>query len=399
MSNSTVKLILWKYSNGSKENGKVSNTQRLPIYLSITVDRKTTYVNTGKFCSMKDWNESKQIVKTTVAGSDKINAVITKLKTKVTDKIAKHAVHDEVYTAKSLKKYLENNEQDTTRIVDFMEEFIKLNQGSKGKKTLSHYRFFVNKLIKFNKDDESLTFEDVTPAFLSRFDAWLRVTIDKRKEGDNYLHTIYKNLRTVFNAARKMGYTQNFPFNDAPQHKYISPEKDYLTIEELHKWEDYIDEIQSYSIKEAAIWFLFGCYSGLRVSDWYRFDIDKHVCDGRFRIRPKKTEKMNQWVDMVISRPLKRAIDRVVELPLTIKEPTINEKLKIICTKLGINKHLTTHSGRHTFAVTICLANGLTSETTSELMGITLDTFINNYSQVGQYKIDKETESAWAELA
>lgn len=91
-------------------------------------------------------------------------------------------------------------------------------------------------------------------------------------------------------------------------------------------------------------------------------------------------------------------IELIKQLPLTIKEPTINEKLKIIAAHLGIQKRIITHTGRHTFAVTICLGNGICSETTAKLMGITLPTFLNNYSQIVQAKITYETTAAWANL-
>jgi integrase len=134
----------------------------------------------------------------------------------------------------------------------------------------------------------------------------------------------------------------------------------------------------------------------MRVSDWFQFDRTKHIKGEKLRLRPTKTK--NKWVEMIISKPLKRNLGRMIETPLTIAEPTLNEKLKIIAEKLEIKKHVTTHTGRHTFAVTICLGNGLSSETSAELMGITLQTFVKNYSQVTQGKIDAEALAAWERL-
>ena len=76
----------------------------------------------------------------------------------------------------------------------------------------------------------------------------------------------------------------------------------------------------------------------------------------------------------------------------------MNRALKKIAKDLNINKTISTHTGRHTFAVTICLGNKLSSETAAELMGIELNTFIENYSRVTQDKINEEALTAWKNL-
>lgn len=92
---------------------------------------------------------------------------------------------------------------------------------------------------------------------------------------------------------------------------------------------------------------------------------------------------------------LKTAIDNVIAHPFDIEEPTFNEKIKVIAKHLGINKKFTAHTARHFFAVVHCLENGVSSETSAELMGITLETFVKNYSVVTEEKIDLETQRAW----
>jgi integrase len=70
----------------------------------------------------------------------------------------------------------------------------------------------------------------------------------------------------------------------------------------------------------------------------------------------------------------------------------MNRTLKGIA---GIKKRITTHTGRHTFAITMCAEAGISAETCAELMGITIATCVNNYYRVTNRKIDKECLGAW----
>jgi len=273
---------------------------------------------------------------------------------------------------------------------------IKL-RGKKSAGTLENYRKHLLKLESFN-GSRILSFKQITPTFLQNYEAWLRDNINFRKEDEhkNYIHAIWKTLKTWFNAAKREGIINYYPFYQYENPVYISPDKDYLNFEELRSFEKFCQECDDPILKECAIYFLFGCYSGLRISDWYQFNPEKHIKSGKLRLRPGKTK--NKWVEMIISKPLQRNLIRMKNMPLILKEPTINEKLKVIAEKMGIAKHLTSHTARHSFAVTICLGNKISSETAAELMGISLLTFIKNYSQVTQLKIDDETKKAWKNL-
>ncbi len=101
---------------------------------------------------------------------------------------------------------------------------------------------------------------------------------------------------------------------------------------------------------------------------------------------------------MPVNAILKRNLPRMGKLQLSIEEPTINEKLKVIANKNEIPKHLTSHTGRHTFAISLCADRGISSETCAELMGITINTCVENYYRISNRKIDSETLKAWKGL-
>lgn len=386
MTKYTVKLILWKYPFNKRG--------LYPIYLRTTINRKPAYKSTGHIINEKLWDQTDEQVKQGHSSADIINAHILSMKLEWQRKLVASQIKGNDISAAELKESFASNRNNIFQFVDNL--IIKL-KGKKSDDTLENYRKHLQKLEAFNKS-RVLYFENINTKFLQDYDEWLRNNINFRKESPhkNYIHAIWKTLKTWFNAAKKEGIISHYPFDKYDNPVYVAPDKDFLNLEELGRIEKFADTTPNPVLKECAVYFLFGCYSGLRISDWYQFSFDKHIKGNKIRLRPLKTK--HKWVEMIISKPLQRNLERMKQIKLTLKEPTINEKLKIIAKELGIEKHLTSHSGRHSFAVTICLANKISSETAAELMGINLETFVKNYSQVTQSKIDKETKQAWRSL-
>jgi len=64
--------------------------------------------------------------------------------------------------------------------------------------------------------------------------------------------------------------------------------------------------------------------------------------------------------------------------------------LKEIADVCGINKRLTSHVGRHTFATTVTLTNGISLETVSKMLGHSSVTMTQRYAKVVEDKIRNE---------
>jgi len=378
-----VKLLLWK--EGLRED----NT--MPVYIKITVNGKVSYLTTGHYINKTYWDDKTQTIKSGHPHAQQLNPDIQSRKQQIIQKIAEYQVVGKETTAAAIKALFQG--KDMTNIFEFALKYMEEVKHKRAAGTLVNYRKHLNKLAKYHGSRE-LNFEEITHDYLVKYESWLR-----EEEGhgqSNYLYDVWKILKALFNAAKKRGIITNYPFTSYDSPTYTPPDKDYLTMEELADWEEYSLNAVGKMQQQASLYLLLGAYSGLRVSDWYLFDINKNIVGDRIRLRAKKN---GGYVSMPISAPLRRVLGRMKDLPLTISEILINRALKAIAAKLGINKKITTHTGRHTFAVTICLGNRISSETSAELMGITLQTFVDNYSQVTDAKIDRETQEAWEALA
>lgn len=383
----SLRVVLWPRAN---KDGLY------PIYIRVTVSGKQSYISTGYACTKDQWDDKAQQVRLSHPSAVIWNIDTQDQVNKINRKMVELQIAEKTFTARSIRQMFSG--RDLTNIFEFLDAFTDEVKNKREAGTLENYRKHLLRLELFH-GSRSLSFEEITPEYLARYENNLRTREGKGRKkavGENYTHALFKTLRTLFNAARKKKLITCYPFTDYENPVYVSPVKDYLTPGELQEWEKYTDQVADPVKKQAATYFLLGCYSGLRVSDWLQFDREKNIVGDMLHLRAKKNK---EWVEMPISIPLRRTLDRMALLPLTIEEPTINEKLKAIATACGIKgKRITTHTGRHTFAVTVCLGNKISSETAAELMGITLATFVGNYSQVTQDKINREAREAWKGL-
>ncbi len=370
----SVRLLLYTHQPNAKG--------QYPIYIRTTINRKQSYQSTGHFIPEKYWDDKNEQVKAGYMLANEINADITTRKQTIIKEIVAHQLKGEVITPAKLKQPTAEAPV-SHNIFNFCETFIKEVKHKRRPGTLENYRKHL-KVLELYHGSRSLTFEEITHAYLVKFEDHLRNSV-----GNNYIHVIWKTIKTFFNAANKRGVINYYPFNVYENPVYEAPIKDYLTLAEMDKVEAIADTTKDPVVRQTTIYFLLGCYSGLRLSDWRQFNYDEHVKDGRLYLRAKKND---EWVTMPVVGRLARHLERVKTCALKISEQEMNRTLKGIA---GIKKKLTTHSGRHSFAITMCAEQGISSETCSELMGITVATCINSYYRVTNRKIDGECLKAW----
>jgi len=73
-----------------------------------------------------------------------------------------------------------------------------------------------------------------------------------------------------------------------------------------------------------------------------------------------------------------------------ISNQKLNSYLKEIADLCGINKYLTFHLARHTFATTVTLSNGVPIESVSKMLGHTKITTTQIYAKVAERKLSDD---------
>ena len=235
--------------------------------------------------------------------------------------------------------------------------------------------------------EQKLFMEDIDIPFLKKYEKYL---FEKHGNCNNTRHTDLKSVRRIINEAVD---EQLFPFEKNPFNRYKlkweKTNKSYLTETELKAFEEF--DVVKGSMREVHHdAFVFSCYAGgLRISDictlkWLHFN-GTHIT-----MRTKKTNsqvaiKLPQKALEIILKYKKenqKLSDRIFPIldkrdyktknelsdAINSKNASANKSLLRIAEKVGIEKRISFHTSRHTWA-TRALSKGMKIHHVSKLLG------------------------------
>jgi integrase len=154
--------------------------------------------------------------------------------------------------------------------------------------------------------------------------------------------------------------------------------------------------------------FIFCCFSELAYVDAHNLKAE-HITkdnDGDMWIR-KAREKTDSMCNIPLLEIPQMILEKYKNNPLCVKSGrllpvTSNQKmnsyLKEIATRCDINKNLTTHTARHTYATVVCLANGVSIENVAKMLGHSDIRMTQHYAKVMDSSIKKDMKNVAKEL-
>ena len=205
-----------------------------------------------------------------------------------------------------------------------------------------------------------------------------------------------KFFKQVINKAIRAGLIGVDPFNGYK----ISVERvdrGFLSEEDLTKMMS--KTFGSKRLEQVRDIFIFACFTGLAYIDLANLRVDniQKMFDGRLWIVTHR-QKTNTKVTVPLLPPaikiLKKYEGQFMDgqlLPI-ITNQKLNCYLKEIAEICGIEKNLTFHLARHTFATTMTLGKGVPIESVSKMLGHTNIQTTQIYARITNNKISKDME-------
>ncbi|RYZ44640.1 MAG: site-specific integrase [Sphingobacteriales bacterium] len=212
-----------------------------------------------------------------------------------------------------------------------------------------------------------------------------------------------KNLKRVLSYAVEQGYISSNPFVGF-QCGYRETLRTVLTVEELR-----LIETRTFTTPRLELvrnLFLFQCYTGLSYVDMAQLKWRNIVAGDAdvfwLEITRKKTAETTQIplfpiALQIIKKYSKGSNHGPDEKLLPVYEiQKTNAYLKEIADICGINKALTTHAGRRTFASTVMLNNGVRIEAVSRMLAHKSLRMTQQYAKVyDQHLLDQTRHIRW----
>lgn len=193
---------------------------------------------------------------------------------------------------------------------------------------------------------------------------------DNRPLSENSKQSYFNKLRACLKQAVDDGLLASNPSKGVQSFKGQESNRQYLTLEEIRRLAE--TECSHPEVKRA---FLFSCLTGLRRSDVEKLtwgEISTLGNHTRLTFRQKKTggqEYMDiapQAAELIGIKGNAKPNEKVFGNILYPSDT--NHAIRIWAAKAGINKHISFHTSRHTFA-TLLLTLGTDLYTVSKLLG------------------------------
>lgn len=327
------------------------------IYIRLTINRKTKFYSIGIWGTKKEWNEKQQLFKK----HDSRNAIIHKYKSRLDNYIFKSQAFNFPASFPEIKALLNKHGHEN----DFIKYISKKIQERKHEYANQTYRTYITNISKLQDFSPQITFTDITENFILRYKKYM---IEERRNNKNTTNKSLSILRTFVRMAQKDKLIHNNPFENITISKKTA-RREFLTIDELKRLEHYYNNTQINSHKRVLRYFLFACYTGLRFSDVVNL---KHE-NIKNNILEIKMHKTGEYVRIPLSKKAQSLISNTKtkgKIFDTISNQKTNITLKKIMKINNVNKNISFHIARHTFATT-SITIGIPIEVIQRLLGHT----------------------------
>lgn len=369
----------------SKQNKKGLS----PIEVSITTNGKRIYFSTGKHVPAADWNKEKQAVKGKSEEAQLINGYLIQLRNKIYQKEIELLQKGYLITAELLKEAITDKVEalNEKTLLDVLNEHNTERKAMVGK-TVAPATYWVfeytgrlfKEFIQKKYERKDLYLREINLGFIQGFHAYL---LGEKKMGQNSCTKHLKFLKKLLNLAVANSYISYNPVN-AYKVEREPVEVDFLDEEELRKIINFDTPLPR--LERAKDMFLFGCFTGLSYIDIKTLTPEHFEKDSTGRIWIKKRRVKTGVLSRIPLLPIAKLIlDKYKggEKLLPIQDPAdINKYLKDIAILCGINKRICFHTSRHTFASTVTLANNISLEVVSKMLGHTNTRMTAHYAKL-----------------
>ncbi|MBT7619838.1 MAG: site-specific integrase [Flavobacteriales bacterium] len=350
-----------------------------PIYVRVTINGKRSDFSAKRSIDASKWNKSKARAKGTNENVRRLNTYLDTLKQKLYDSHQHLLNKGKVVSAKAITNhYLGKSEEKKTILEVFKlhnDNITALIGKGYAKSTITKYNTTYSHLksfIKHKYKSDDLHLIQMSLSTITDFDHYLKTV---KGVGVNCTNKYLTHLNKVINLAVDSDWLDKNPcLNHKMKNETVT--KDYLSELEIQLLID--KDITNNRLSQVRDVFIFCCLTGLSFIDVKKLtpvDVKKGIDRKQwiYTSRQKTGTKTNiplfphalTLIEIYKNHP--EAVNRGTLLPV-LSNQKMNSYLKEVAVICNINKHLTMHLARHTFA-TYLLTKNVPIESVSKLLG------------------------------
>ncbi len=373
----------------------------IPIYTRITINGKRIELSTNRFVEMSKWSIEAGKMKGTSEEARSINNYLDLLKSQIRD-AEMELIHKKIaLTTETIKSKLLGFDERARMLVPIFQDHNNKIKELVGKEyapgTLERYTTSLKHTIEFMQWKYNISDIDITEidhAFITDYEFWLRSV---RNCANNTAVKYIKNFNKIVKICLANHWIEKNPFANYKS-KVKEVERVYLTEDEIQSIME--KEFKTERLSLVRDIFLFSCFTGLAYIDvknltksHISFGIDGEKWVFTHRQKTESASKIpilpitQMIIDKYENHPQCNNEDKL--LPI-LSNQKMNAYLKELADICNIEKELTFHIARHTFATTVTLTNGVPIESVSKMLGHKNLRTTQHYAKVLDKKVSED---------
>ena len=383
------------------KRAKVNSLGVCPIYARVTINAKRFEFSTNKYISPEKWSSEGTKVKGSNEEARTINSHLDYLKNQVLEAEKRLFKKDIPVSTENLKNELFGLAETKRMLVPIFQDHNNKIKELVGKEyapgTLERYTTSLKHTIEFMQWKYNVTDIDITKidhAFITDYEFWLRSV---RNCANNTAVKYIKNFNKIIKICLANNWLDKNPFANYKS-KVKEVERVYLSEEEVQAIIE--KEFKTERLSLVRDIFLFSCFTGLAYVDvknltksHISFGIDGEKWIFTHRQKTESASKIpilpvtQMIIDKYENHPQSNNQEKLFPI---LSNQKMNAYLKEIAAVCEIEKELTFHIARHTFATTVTLTNGVPIESVSKMLGHKNLRTTQHYAKVLDRKVSED---------
>lgn len=391
---STFRILFYLKRNAPKSNGLV------PVMCRITVNGKISQFSCKLDVDEKHWDVKTGRMTGRSVVALEANRMLDKIRVGINKAYQDICDRDNYVTAEKVRNtFLGMGMNHETLLAVFRqhnEDYAKQVGKIKSQRSYWKYCTVYNHLSEFIRQRykvSDIALKELAPAFITDFELFLRT---EKNHCTNTIWSYMMPFKRIIYMSINNGWLQRDPFyaysitKEETKRGFLSKEEIKMLIEGSFKKKSY--EL----IRDL---FIFCCFTGLSWTDMANLTKEnlQTSFDGHLWIKTNRQKTGTETNLRLLEVPLRiiKKYEGCSEngklLPVPCY-PNCKNGIKVIAKKCGIEKNVTWHTARHSFATTVCLSNDMPIETLSKMLGHRSIRTTQIYAKITAEKVSNDME-------
>lgn len=392
---------------------KQKKDETAAVYARITVNGRRTEISLKTKVSINNWDDVKGKAKGKREEIVKLNSHMEHVRSLIFDCYQQLIQQSKPVTVETIKAmYLGEDIEEKMTLLKLVEYHKQVAVSKLAPGTMKNYyttESYLKKFVKEKYRKNDIPLDELNYRFILDFENFLnnyKPSDHHKPLNNNGVMKHMERLRKMVNMAVTMDWLERDPFAKYKL-RFEKVERGHLSKEELSILVQKFFSIER--LQSVLDMFLFSCYTGLAYidisnltpeniskgidgKDWLMTKRQKTDTTVRVPLLPEATNLLKKYKN----HPVAKANGTVFPV---ITNQRMNGYLKEIAEICGINKNLTFHLARHTFATTVTLSNGVPIESVSKMLGHTSIRTTQIYAKVVEHKLSEDMHNLEIRMA